>query len=34
MDSNLLAEVRAWIEDDPDTKTAAQLSALLETEMN
>ena len=30
MDSNLLAEVRAWIEDDPDTKTAAQLSALLE----
>jgi phosphomannomutase len=30
MDSNLLAEVRAWIEDDPDTKTAAQLSALLD----
>ena len=32
MDSNLLAEVRAWIEDDPDPKTAAQLSALLETD--
>jgi phosphomannomutase len=30
MDSNLLAEVRAWIEDDPDTKTAAELSALLD----
>ena len=32
MDSNLLAEVRAWIEDDPDPKIAAQLSALLETD--
>ena len=32
MDSNLRAEVRAWIEDDPDPKTAAQLSALLEAE--
>ena len=32
MDSNLLAEVRAWIEDDPDPKTAAQLSALLEAD--
>ena len=32
MDSDLLAEVRAWIEDDPDPKTAAQLSALLETD--
>jgi len=32
MDSDLLAEVRAWIEDDPDLKTAAQLSALLETD--
>jgi len=30
MDSNLLAEVRAWIEDDPDPKTAAQLNALIE----
>lgn len=30
MDSNLLAEVRAWIQDDPDAKTAAQLNALLE----
>jgi phosphomannomutase len=30
MDSNLLAEVRAWIQDDPDPKTAAQLNALLE----
>jgi len=32
MDSDLLTEVRAWIEDDPDLKTAAQLSALLETD--
>ena len=32
MDSDLLAEVRAWIEDDPDSKTAAQLSALLEAD--
>ena len=30
MDSNLLAEVRAWIEDDPDPITAAQLNALVE----
>ena len=30
MDSSLLAEVRAWIQDDPDPKTAAQLNALLE----
>jgi phosphomannomutase len=30
MDSNLLAEVRAWIQDDPDPKTAAQLNALIE----
>ena len=30
MDSNLLAEVRAWIQDDPDPETAAQLNALLE----
>ena len=32
MDSNLLAEVRAWIEDDPDPKTAEQLSALLDAD--
>ena len=32
MDSKLLAEVRAWIEDDPDPQTAAQLSALLDAE--
>ena len=32
MDSNLLAEVRAWIEDDPDPKTAAHLTALLEAD--
>ena len=32
MDSDLLAEVREWIEDDPDSKTAAQLSALLEAD--
>jgi len=32
MDSNLLAEVRAWIEDDPDPKTAAHLSALLDAD--
>ena len=30
MDSRLLAEVNAWIDDDPDPKTAAQLTALLE----
>ena len=30
MDSKLLAEVRAWIEDDPDPQTAAQLTALLD----
>ena len=29
MDSNLLAEVRAWIEDDPDSITASQLTALI-----
>lgn len=29
MESNLLIEARAWIEDDPDPKTAAQLSTLL-----
>jgi len=29
MDSKLEAEVQAWIKDDPDPKTAAQLSALL-----
>jgi phosphomannomutase len=32
MDSKLLAEVRAWIEDDPDPQTAAQLTALLDAE--
>ena len=32
MDSNLLAEVRAWIEDDPDPQTAAHLSALLDAD--
>ena len=32
MDSRLLAEVRAWIEDDPDPQTAAQLTALLDAE--
>ena len=32
MDLDLLAEVREWIEDDPDSKTAAQLSALLEAD--
>ena len=30
MDSNLLTEVRAWIEDDPDPKTVAELNALIE----
>jgi len=30
MDSNLLAEVRAWIEDDPDPKTVAEINALIE----
>ncbi|MFM2144942.1 MAG: hypothetical protein RI899_730 [Actinomycetota bacterium] len=30
MDSNLLAEVRAWIEDDPDPVTAAQLKQLID----
>ncbi|MSV55782.1 MAG: phospho-sugar mutase [Actinobacteria bacterium] len=29
MNAELLAEVRAWIADDPDPKTAAQLTALL-----
>jgi phosphomannomutase len=29
MDSDLLAEVRAWIEDDPDSITASQLTALI-----
>jgi hypothetical protein len=29
MDSGLLAEVRAWIEDDPDPVTAEQLNALI-----
>lgn len=29
MESNLLVEARAWIEDDPDPKTAAQLSTIL-----
>jgi phosphomannomutase len=32
MDSNLLAEVRSWIEDDPDPITAAQLNQLIEAE--
>ena len=32
MDSKLLAEVRAWIEDDPDPQTAAQLTALIDAE--
>ena len=32
MDSNLVAEVRAWIEDDPDPQTAAHLSALLDAD--
>lgn len=32
MDSKLLAEVRAWIKDDPDPQTAAQLTALLDAE--
>jgi phosphomannomutase len=32
MDSNLLAEVRAWIQDDPDPVTAAQLKQLIEAE--
>jgi phosphomannomutase len=32
MDSKLLAEVRAWIEDDPDPQTAEQLTALLAAE--
>ena len=32
MDSNLLAEVRAWIEDDPDPQTAAHLNALLDAD--
>ena len=29
MNAELLAEVKAWIADDPDPKTAAQLTALL-----
>ena len=32
MDSKLLAEVHAWIEDDPDPQTVAQLTALLNAE--
>ena len=32
MDSKLLAEVRAWIDDDPDPQTVAQLTALLNAE--
>jgi phosphomannomutase len=32
MDSKLLAEVRAWIEDDPDPQTVAQLTELLDAE--
>ncbi|CAB4762412.1 unannotated protein [freshwater metagenome] len=31
MDSELLAEVKAWIEDDPDPVTATQLRTLLES---
>jgi phosphomannomutase len=31
MDSNLLADVRAWIADDPDPETSAQLTSLLES---
>jgi phosphomannomutase len=31
MDSELLTEVRAWIADDPDPVTAAQLNALIES---
>ena len=31
MDSKLLTEVRAWIADDPDPVTAAQLAALIES---
>ena len=31
MDSKLLTEVRAWIADDPDPDTAAQLTALIES---
>ena len=31
MDSNLLADVRAWIADDPDPDTSAQLTSLLES---
>ena len=30
MNAELIAEVKAWIADDPDLKTAAQLTALLE----
>jgi phosphomannomutase len=29
MNAELLAEVQAWIADDPDPKTAAQLTALV-----
>ena len=32
MDKNLVAEVSAWISDDPDPKTAAQLQSLLDSE--
>ena len=31
MNPELIAEVKAWISDDPDPKTAAQLTALLES---
>jgi phosphomannomutase len=31
MNAELKAEVQAWIADDPDPKTAAQLSALVES---
>jgi phosphomannomutase len=30
MDQQLAAEVSAWIADDPDPKTAAQLQSLLD----
>ena len=31
MDSELLTEVSAWIADDPDPVTSAQLKALIES---
>ena len=31
MNAELKAEVQAWIADDPDPKTAAELTALLES---